>query len=171
MRRPAVAIVLAVVVAAGCAANGRPGLPDIPSLTCGDVPSAACEEQANRVVTGLTGIESVVVECDVDAACTRAGGHGLAEIRFSNGQKVSRPWSFVGDVGPPPVVTCVGLAAGLCNAAMVSEIGAVSPSTHVVSVTVTCTAVPCTDAEGKTIVHIVLEDGSATDYPDSWTSE
>jgi hypothetical protein len=110
------------------------------------------------------------MECDLDAACTRAGGSGLAEIRYSNGQKVSRPWSYVGDVGPPPVVSCVGLAANLCNAAMVSEIGGVSPTRHIVSVTVTCTAPPCTDAAGSTIVHIVLDDGSAEDHPDSWTT-
>jgi len=167
MRGAAGAIILAVLVVAGCAANGAP---DIPNLSCGNIPSAACEEQAHQVVTGLSGIEGVVVECDDDVACTRAGGSGLAEVRFKNGQKVSRPWSYVGDVGPPPVVTCVGLAASLCNLAMASEIVFVSPSKHIVAVTVTCTSPSCTDAAGNTTVHIVLADGSAEDHADSWTT-
>ena len=127
------------------------------------MPSAACDEQVLQVAAGLSGVESVEVVCGDEAPCTRAGGSGLAEIRFSNGQKVSRPWSYVGDAGPPPVVTCVGIAAGPCHLAMSSESDFVSPSKHIVTGTVTCTSAGCTDQEGSVTVHIVLGDGSVED--------
>jgi hypothetical protein len=134
------------------------------------VPSAACDEQFLQVVAGLSGIDSVEVVCGDAAPCTRAGGSGRAEIRFANGQKVSRPWSYVGDPGPPPVVACVGIAAGPCNLAMASESDFVSPSKHIATGTVTCTSARCTDQEGSVTVHIVLGDGSVEDRNSSWTS-
>ena len=103
-------IVVSLLVAAGCTLGSSQ-----PAVGCQNVPSAACDEQFLQVAAGLSGVESVEVVCGDAAPCTRAGGSGLAEIRFSNGQKVSRPWSYVGDAGPPPVVTCVGIAAGPCH--------------------------------------------------------
>jgi hypothetical protein len=161
-----VSLVVSLTVAAGCTLGS--GQPDV---GCENVPSAACDEQVLQVAAGLSGVESVDVVCGDEAPCTRAGGSGLAEIRFSNGQKVSRPWSYVGDAGPPPVVTCVGIAAGPCHLAMSSESDFVSPSKHIATGTVTCTSARCTDQEGSVTVHIVLGDGSVEDRSSSWTSQ
>ena len=161
-------IVVAAMVAAGCRIG--PGAA-VQSVGCANVPSAACDEQVQKVAAGLTGIDSIEVVCGDAAPCTRAAGSGLAEIRFSNGQKVSRPWSYIGDAGPAPVVSCVGLARDLCNSAMSSETDLVSPSRHIAAVTVTCTSTQCTDRAGSATVHIVLGDGSAEDHNSSWTSQ
>lgn len=168
MRAAVASIVLAAAVAAGCGLGA--GAPVIPSTGCANVPAAVCDEQAQRVTAGLSGIESVEIDCGGAAPCTRAGGSGLAEIRFSDGRKLTRAWSYVGDVGPAPVVACVGVPRAPCQSAADGEIDDISPSKHVAAVMVTCTSAQCTAAAGSVTVHIVFGDGSSEDHGSAWST-
>ena len=94
----------------------------------------------------------------------------MAEIRFENGQKINRAWSYTGDPGPPPVVTCIGVAKPLCDSYVQPELDGISPTKHVAAVTATCSSATCTDADGEIKVRIKLADGSEQERTVGWSS-
>lgn len=168
MRWLAGSILLATLVASGCGLGA--GSVAVRAASCENVPSGACSEQVQRATAGLSGAQEVDIRCGDGVTCTRAGGSGLAEVRFANGQKLTRAWSYVGDTGPAPVVLCIGVAQGpLCQSALEGETELVSPSKHIAAVTVTCTSASCTAAAGKVTVRIVLGDGSIEDHDTGWS--
>jgi hypothetical protein len=159
-------VVLAVaIVAAGCAVTRSGGW----SSSCENIPVAACDEQMARVTAGLTDVAQVDMKCAGPAACTRAGGHGLAMIRFANGNEITRAWSYAGDPAPLPEPVCVGVPLEECASTMTSEAEAISPSKRVVKVTVTCTSGSCGPAAGEVKVEIVLGDGSVVETNTGWS--
>src|SRR5690349_1139943 len=141
------------------------------SITCGGVPSGACDEQVQRVTAGVTGVSDVDIECALAPPCTRAKGAGTAVIKLANGQQVTRAWSYVGDPGPLPAPICVGLARDVCTSQMQQQVDAIPPSKHIVGVTVTCTKDPCADASGEAEIKVLLGDGSVQTSGSSWSNQ
>jgi len=164
MRAPAT-LVLAALVASGCAFGVSSSAS---SLSCENVPAGACEEQGRILTTGLAGVTDVIIQCREAPPCTRAAGAGMAEIRFKNGQKLNRAWSYTGDPGVPPI-TCLGVAQQLCQSYVQPEIDSVPPSRRVTAVTATCSSTTCTDAAGELKVRITLEDGSELESVTGWS--
>ena len=168
MRGVAGSILLATLVVSGCGLGLGPGA--VSGSSCENVPSGACSEQVQRAAAGLSGVQEVDIRCGNGVSCTRAGGSGLAEVHLANGQKLTRAWSYVGDAGPPPLVSCVGIAQDPCHAALDAEIDNVAPSKHVAAATVTCTVAICTASAGEADIRIVLGDGSVIDSHHGWRS-
>lgn len=160
-------LVCATIVTA-CGLGG--GMAGVSSMSCSGVPSGACEEQARILTAGLTGATDISIACRPAPPCTRAGGAGTAEIRLQNGQTVNRTWSYVGDPGPGPAVTCLGIERPLCLEYVQSEIDGVPPSKHIASVDATCTSTTCTRASGEMQLTITLGDGSRQQSTTGWSS-
>lgn len=152
------AMALVASLAAGC--GPFLGAEPVPAASCENLPSGACTEQTQAVAAGLGGrISSVILQCKL-AQCTRASGAGVAEIRFADGHKVSRAWSYVGDPNPPPAPVCVGIPQQKCLAAETDLINDVPPSKFVVGATVTCRVANCTAERGEVTIVFALADGS-----------
>jgi hypothetical protein len=163
MRLPAWLLGSFVLVAACSVFGGS----QLNSWSCGDVPQGACEDQARQIAAGLPGITDLEIECTV-LPCTRAGGAGTAHMTLANGQRVTRAWSYVGDPGPAPAPVCIGLQPSTCKTQADGWVDSISPSKHVVSVTVTCTKAPCTDASGEVDIKVLLGDGSLDTTSSGW---
>jgi hypothetical protein len=164
------ACLLAVAMAA--AACGLIGAPNtISSTSCTGLPSGACDEQVQHVAAGLSNVTQVDVMCAPEAACTRASGHGTADVTLANGQKLTRAWSYVGDPAPVPAPVCIGLPQPTCQSQADGQVDAVAPSKHIVGITVTCTKNPCREAGGEAEVKVLLGDGSVQTTGSSWTSQ
>ena len=166
MRLPAW-LIASVVLVGACGVFGGS---QVNSWSCGDVPQGACEEQARQAAVGLSGITDLEIECAA-VPCTRAGGRGVAHITLASGQTVTRAWSYVGDPGPVPAAVCIGLPASTCQTQADGQVDTISPSKHVVSVTVTCTKAPCTDANGEADIKVLLGDGTSDSTSSSWNNQ
>jgi hypothetical protein len=160
-----------LAVAAITAACGFGGPLANASISCGNMPSGACDEQLASLTVGLANVTDVTIDCAPAPPCTRAHGAGVAEIRLANGQKINRAWSYTGDPAPLPLPVCNGLALELCQSTASSEVDGISPSTHVAAITVTCTSATCTEANGEVKVRILLGDGSVRETTSGWSSQ
>jgi hypothetical protein len=76
---------------------------------------------------------------------------------------------YVGDAGPAPVVSCVGVAHDPCHAALDTQLDEVSPSKHVAAATVTCTSATCMGSAGEADIRILLGDGTVVDSHSGWS--
>ena len=166
VRGPAL-LLCAALVASACGLAGT--MSSVSSMSCENVPSGACQDQATILTAGLSGVSEVIIQCRNAPPCTRAGGAGMAEIRFENGQKISRAWSYTGDPGPP-LVTCIGVGKPLCDSYLQPELDGISPTKHVAAVTASCSSSTCTDANGEIKVNIRLADGSEQETTVGWSS-
>ena len=162
-------VLVLAILAASMAACIRGMSGGTSSMSCENMPSGACTEQAEILTAGLSGVSDVSLTCRQAPPCTRAGGAGTAEIRFQNGQKLNRAWSYTGNPNVP-VVRCVGLAQPLCMEQVQSMIEDVPPSKAIAAVDVSCTSATCTDASGELKVRITLGDGSVQEVGTGWSS-
>jgi hypothetical protein len=164
----AIALVIALSAAlAGCVPSARQQGPG--TIDCGPVPSGACNEQADLLASTAGGsVRSITLTCRV-AACTRAGGAGTAAITLADGRSLTRTWSYVGDPSPLPVPVCIGIAPDLCREQVDSVIDNVSPSHHLVSVTVTCQGT-CTSGHGEVDIVFQSADGTTDRIGSGWSS-
>jgi hypothetical protein len=167
LRSVPVLVFAAVLALVGCVPVGTQVGPR--TIECADVSSAACSEQADRLAATAGGpVSSITVECRV-AACTRAGGAGVARITLTDGRTLDRTWSYVGDPNPLPVPICIGIALDQCKEQVMSVLENVSPAHHLVSVTVTCKQ-RCDRSKGEVDIVFRSADGSTDQMGSGWAS-
>ena len=84
-----------------------------------------------------------------------------------DGTQVMRPWSYVGDPGPPPVPVCRGVPVEICRREVNSIIGDVPITKHLVGITATCTT-RCDATSGRLLVEYRYGDGSTDQVTSEW---
>jgi hypothetical protein len=165
------ASVLAVVSAllAGCGLLLGPGgdAGMLASSSCAMISGGACTEQAALVAARHPGATNVDLTCTVPV-CDRRGGSGTAVVTLADGSTVRDLFAYVGDPGPMPVPTCIGLAPDVCRRVAESRVNDVWPSKRVVAVAVRCAAAQCVANKGEAEVTVTLGDGSTEEGGFGW---
>ena len=162
-------LLASAALAAGLAGCGAVLDPTVrpPAYSCEDIPSGACQEQADGVVAGVgRPVRTIEMVC-AGGNCTRAGGAGTATITLVDGATIRRDWSYVGDPNPVPDPVCIGLAHDVCVDRVDEVIADVSPSHHLTTVTVTCTQ-RCDADIGEVTIVFTSEGGLQDSIGTSW---
>ena len=148
------ALALVPVTLAGCVFGGGMGM----SGSCSEVPGGVCSEQMELAGARHPGATEVEVSCGVPV-CDRKGGAGTVVVTLRDGSKVTDPFVYAGHAAPVPPPVCVKIAGDLCRSLADEHVDGIPPSKGIVSIKVTCTALPCTDASGVADIESVLSDG------------
>jgi hypothetical protein len=137
------------------------------AISCGDITGAACDEQVAVAAARHPGATAVEILCDV-GRCDRRGGAGTAVVTLANGAKVNDTFSYTGDPGPLPQPMCTGLAPDVCTALAASYAELAPTAKHIIGISITCSAQPCTRDKGEAKYTITLGDGTRLDDGGSW---
>jgi hypothetical protein len=168
MRLPALLLATASVLA-GCGLLGGP----VPGAgfqgggSCDQMPGGVCQEQIEKAAARHPDATQIDVSCTVPA-CNRAGGAGTVVVTLRNGSRVTEPFAYTVDAAPLPAPACTGLPADLCRRLADSTVDGLPPSKAIRSITIVCTAAPCTRERGDTQVDVVFADGSKLSSGSGW---
>jgi hypothetical protein len=164
MLRHLIASVVLVMALSACGI--APSSVHVQESSCIDVPSGACQEQADRLVATAGGpVQATELTCVGN--CTRAGGAGNATLTLENGTTQSRTWSYTGDPNPLPNPVCVGLPRDVCVKRVQELADEVVPSHHLTTVSVTCSKT-CDERAGDVLVVFKSDGGLEDSMGTSW---
>lgn len=160
-------VLVASGAAAGCGMVGGRFSGFTGSGSCGDINGGACSDQLESVGARHPGATSIDIMCTA-AVCDRKGGSGTAVVTMPNGAIVKDTFSYVGDPAPLPAPVCTGIPLDVCRQQVDGAVDSVSPSKHIVAITVRCSVPSCTAAKGAADISITLGDGSTQQSNARW---
>jgi hypothetical protein len=135
--------------------------------SCSEMPGGVCREQMDLAAARHPDAVQMDLACTAPA-CTRAGGAGTTVVTLPNGAKLTEAFTYAGDPGPVPIPICTGLPADVCRRVASSTVDELPPAKRILSITIACTAVPCTRDRGETAVDVKLADGTGFQTNSGW---
>ncbi|HYO44185.1 MAG TPA: hypothetical protein VES19_13380 [Candidatus Limnocylindrales bacterium] len=164
-------LVVAGAALAGCGLLvGERAGGGVASSSCAVINGGACIEQTERIAARHPGATNVDLTCTAPV-CDRRGGSGTAVVTLANGTTVNDVFAYVGDPGPIPIPTCIGLAPVVCLSVAESRVNDLPPSKRVVAIEVRCTLASCVADGGDTQVSVTMADGTKDEGGFGWEGE
>ena len=160
-------LVAVTVALGGCMLVSNSGNGTVPSSSCARLPGGVCREQTERLAGRHPGATQVDLTCSVPV-CNRAGGAITAIVTLADRATVTEAFAYRGDPNPLPNPACTAIAALVCRGIAASVVDDQPPSNRVTSVSVTCTALPCTEDKGDAQVVVDFVDGTQVTTAIGW---